>query len=231
MTDMRYHFQVAALVAFSLLAGRADAESAKVEVRDDRGSGVASTVYSPKVADENEVGPTDGNGDLLLSNGCGERRVLIAEPMSPFFHSGKALCLPEAGTIRILVSEMALVDNLRAKALELEESGELAKAAFVWNEVAGRLRVSEPAEAAAARLKTITLFGRYIGEDALTPTYFDPVQKRKVMAPDMADAVRRYQEQNGFRANGTLNYETLSGAAQAEINEYLFARVAVENAG
>lgn len=202
-----------------------------VFVRDDRATGVRSEVFVEKNAQQHRQGETNNDGYILLTKGCKQGEIISATPISPLYYKGKTDCNPAAKQLEVRVTKKAFVDILKWNATRLETAGDWAKAALVYNEIAGRVEPVNKTEAQESREKVYLLFAEHVDVGRkLNVAVFDPLQEKKVMSPGFARKVEEFQFKMGIPVSGRIDYKTLSTAAGEDIGKYLF-RHAVDISG
>lgn len=194
-----------------------------VLVLDDNGSGVECAVYRNAIKDDSLLGDTDSSGALRLRASC-TSGVLVADPKVGSHTRGRTNCAPGEPTVEIRVTRHVYLSNLRINAELLEGLREYGRAALVNNELWIReLSAGNHNEAKAARLKVYELLAQHFNLSDDSGIRLDPQQEILVMSPELRRAVAGYQQQQDLGDQlGTVDYPTLAGIAEEDINDYLF---------
>lgn len=204
------------------LPGTTSAEK-PLYVRDDRGAGVRSEVFLEKDAQPHRQGETDDYGYILLAKGCKQGDIILASPINPLYYKGRKDCSPAAKQLEVRVTKKKFAQNLQSNATRLENARDWAKAALVYNEIAGRVEPVDDLEAQESRQKVYLLFARHLklGTE-INVIVFDLQQEKWVMSPGLARKVEEFQLENGITASGRIDYKTLSTAAGEDVGKYIF---------
>jgi hypothetical protein len=223
MFKNQWHISV---MVVALLQARSAQAIQKIHIVNDLGKGVVSAVSMIASDGRPEsLGKTDKDGQITVKKNCTEGAKLRAEPTDPLYYSDDRDC--PFMEKQFVVSKKVYIHNLRANAQVLEAKGDLAEAAFAYNELAARTASVDPELARTSTEKVYTLFTAHLQKDTKSPegSYLvkDPKQgKRLVLTAEGKKAVEGFQEAKRIEVSGTIDFETLEAASQIKLAPLLF---------
>jgi hypothetical protein len=198
--------------------------SEKFRVIDaDTEKGLRSSIV--KVSPDNKevkVSVTGDNGYILVDFKCDllEKIIITADDSS--YYQESINC--PLGTEYIALRSAIYTFNLVANAELSIRKGDLGTAVFAYNEAAWRAAKFEPKtpKTTALELKAYETVGSFLSVSE--STVFDVKQNKVVMTPKLTDALRRFQNARGLKADGKLNFETVQGMSNLPLSKILFYR-------
>ena len=209
------------ILPFLLLSFLVNA-SEKLRIIDaDTKKGLRSSIE--KVTFDNKttkVSVTGKNGYIQKDFDCDllEKLIITADDSSYFQES---IACPLSSKY-IALTSATYTFNLVSNAKLSIRNGDLGTAAFAFNEAAWRTAKFEPnsIKSQQLELKTYETVGKFL--EISQSTVFDVQQNKTVMTPELVKALQDYQNDNGLKEDGKLNFETMKKMSELPLNKVLF---------
>ena len=195
------------------------AELKVVKVKDDLGTAVQSKIFVVESGDEKEKGETDPEGVMNLSDGCGSGVPVVAKPKDPNYYAGRSTCTDKP-EVQVRVTRASFLANLKDNALYFERSGDFARAALLFSDVAAR-QAEAGFDNSEARAKVFSNMMLHFKLKPEVPTF----DGQHVMGDRLQGKILVFQKKERLPVTGRLDYDTLSAAAKADVSDFLFERV------
>jgi hypothetical protein len=206
------------LIWGALVMSNLYAEDQTVLVRDDFGMGVKSKISILLGEDYKPKGMTDDTGLLSVNNLCQPGERVEAEPINAIYYKGMSDCRMTNGKILVKVTAKAFAYNLLENANMLANNGDYGTAALGFTEFAARMDNTAPEVAKKARMKAFISFAKSIGiNDENKVVRFDIRQQGYVLTPDFVNTLKSFQEENGLKMTGQLDFTTVNHQAESTI--------------
>lgn len=214
---------LAGMLAIASASPLAAQEQRRMQVVDtDTKRGLESTIDLIDSKNENSrLTATDKDGYFLAPSTCAPGSRMKATPASKSYFAKTVDCPVPSGLELVGLTRIKYIRNLTDNASVLEQNGITGDAALVYNELAIRLLGVDTAKASSARRKSFILAGESLGVS--TPLKFDAVQGRRVMSPELKQAVTILQRSKGLKTTGDLDFATLSAVSDVPLSNYLFS--------
>jgi hypothetical protein len=155
-------------------------------------------------------------------------QAIAGKPYSYYLYE-YARPLPMGGPdVEMQPSEIAeatrILENLGANAEVAVARGDRALAVLLYGEMTQRFwRLGRIREGRDAEQRSYELAADVLRVDE--GTTYDPVQGKHVMTKGLVNAIREYQENQGLRVTGRLDYPTLQQLSGKNVSPYMYGVV------
>ena len=209
-----------ALGATDFLSISANSETITIRVVDSDSPlvPVPSMIFKKPPAEGEEVKETSDLGVAIVDIECGDLNRVQARPLSKAYEFSRWLSCRDSASVTMEVSSIAVATNLREKLVQAWQSGDLAAAVHIENELSWTIP-REPGIIGGEDAATLAFvhLAKVLG--ARRSHAFDPLQGVQVMAPELQDKLTTYQQRFGISASGSLDYATVNSLSRRSSGE------------
>ncbi|MGE0456111.1 MAG: peptidoglycan-binding domain-containing protein [Vicinamibacteria bacterium] len=214
--------------SLSLLAG-ADPPPYVVEVMDERGAPVKSTLWKRDAARQRSRIGTRSDGVFSIPANCAQGEVLEVEPALRLLAEAAIECPLASSPHQLHLGSYLIAFKLSRTAARKFDAGDWGTAALLYNDVHVRATAINPEVAQTASKRTYEAMGNYLTAEGVSgPISVPSVCPQKapscVMTDEMSQAIASFQRQNRIQSDGVVDYKTLRSAAKSDIAPYLAIR-------